>query len=133
LLLNPEIDEVEKHFYFLPNGEIKHLTKEGEETLNVCQLNRIELSKARQEITDEIIRKIIDIFVNYSQQSHYDMLTQLWRDKITYNQATEYSRFRYFIAHFFNYFIVDKLVEIGLTEYAIIVEQHFNEFKTTSK
>ncbi len=33
LLLNPEIDKIEEHLYFYPNGEIKHLTEKGKKLL----------------------------------------------------------------------------------------------------
>jgi hypothetical protein len=43
LLLNPEIDDVEKHFYFIPTGEIKELGDRGKATIDILKLNRDRL------------------------------------------------------------------------------------------
>ena len=39
LFLNPEIDEVEKHLIFLPNGEVRGLSDRGKITIEICNLN----------------------------------------------------------------------------------------------
>jgi len=41
----------------------------------------------------------------------------------------EYSRFRYFICEFFDYFITDKIEELGLQEIAKIIEEEYIEYK----
>ncbi len=66
LLLNPEIDEVEKHLYFLPNGEISHLTEEGEKSIEVYDLNRSSLIYERKKIIDDLIGELLDILITYS-------------------------------------------------------------------
>jgi len=40
LILNPEIDKPEEHFYFKRNGKIKSISKRGKATIEICQLNR---------------------------------------------------------------------------------------------
>lgn len=58
LLLNPEIDKAEDHFYFLPNGEIKSVTNRGKETIRICELDREDLCLARRKLADDIFKEI---------------------------------------------------------------------------
>ena len=51
LLLNPYFDKPEDHLVFLPNGYIYGLSDRGRETVEVCNLNRIELVEARCDAT----------------------------------------------------------------------------------
>ena len=43
MLLNPEIDKVEKLFYFLPNGEMKESGERAKATIEISKLNRKRL------------------------------------------------------------------------------------------
>lgn len=52
LLLNPEWDDVEQHFYFTPDGEIVGNTKQGKKTIEVYDLNRDKLIEERKNISD---------------------------------------------------------------------------------
>jgi uncharacterized protein (TIGR02646 family) len=121
LLLNPEIDDINKHFYFLPTGEIKHLTKEGEKTIEVYDLNRSSLIFERKKIVDEIIRELISIFVRYDEFSV--RLDEFFDVRLKSNKELEYSRFRFFINEFFNFFIIDKFEELGLIELSKILKK----------
>ncbi len=67
LLLNPEIDNPELHFVFCPNGEIKAVTERGQKTVEICQLNRLELVLARKEIVDNVIDKIRQLTNDFIQ------------------------------------------------------------------
>jgi len=126
LLLNPEIDNVEKHFYFSPTGEIKHLTDEGKTTISVYDLNRSSLIFERKKIIDDIFRDIVEIFTNddYSPTSYTDLLKKLWSEKVVFSVEDEYSRFRYFIRNYFDIFVIRKFEMLGLKE----CSNHLNTF-----
>ncbi len=127
LLLNPEIDKVEEHLYFSPTGEIKHLTKKGEKSIEVYDLNRNSLILERRSIIDDIIREIIDIFSNY--QEHNDLLEKFFLDKIEYTKDSEYSLFRFFIKKFFNSFVISDLMTLNFADISKILI----EYKTQKK
>jgi len=129
LLLNPEIDEVEKHLYFLPNGEVRHLTDEGEITIKVCDLNRSSLIYERKKIVDDLIRNLIETLLGDNYISLAKELKNYFTKNFGYSNELEYSRFRFFICEFFNYFITDKIEELGLKEIAKIIEEEYIEYK----
>jgi len=131
LLLNPEIDKVEEHFYFLPSGEIKPLTEKGVATIDICDLNRGSLIYERKKIADDIFRDVLDIFSNkiYSPSSHNDMLKKLWKDKVVYKKENEYSRFRFFINNFFEIFVIKKIEFLGLNSVATKLTDFLKQYK----
>ena len=122
LLLNPEIDKVEDHLYFLPTGEIKYLTEKGEKSIEVYDLNRNSLIIERRSIIDDIICEIIDIFSNY--QEHKDLLRKFFLDKIEYTEASEYSLFRFFIKNFFNSFVISDLINLNFVDISKILIEY---------
>jgi len=119
LLLNPEIDNVGKHLFFLPTGEIKHLTEEGKKTIEVYDLNRSSLIYERKKIIDDFVRELISIFVRYNDFN--ERLEEFFDVRLKSYAKLEYSRFRFFICEFFDYFIIDRLVELGFIEYSKIL------------
>jgi uncharacterized protein (TIGR02646 family) len=115
LLLNPEIDEPELHFVFLPNGEIKALTERGQKTAEICQLNRLELVLARKEIIDSFIhkiRKLTDDFLQgvINEETLYYSLKYLFFD-ILKAQSPEnaYSQLGWFMFKKFEWFFLQPL------------------------
>ncbi len=131
LLLNPEIDKVEKHLYFFLTGEIKALTEEGEKTIEVCDLNRSSLIYERKKIIDDIFRNLIELLVDDNYISLPKEIDKFLNKNLKYSVDLEYSRFRFFISEFFNYFIIDRLEELGFIEYAKILDnQYKKKFKT---
>lgn len=125
LLLHPEIDKVEEHLFFLPNGEIKGLTPKGKKSIEVYGLNRNTLILERYKIILKITTKIIEIFAEYPE-SIYDMLKNLYKEQFA---EKEYSRFRYFIFQFHEIFIIEKLNALELETYAKYLELFFKENK----
>jgi hypothetical protein len=60
LLLNPYfLDDPAKHFGFLETGYIYGKTEEGRETLEVCNLNRIELIERRTKQSENVKTRLI--------------------------------------------------------------------------
>lgn len=115
LLLNPEIDEVEKHFIFLPNGEIEALTTQGTITIEVCDLNRKDLVLKRLSIVNyyldkiqAIIRDLLvkEINIDTFKYNLKDILTEILSLQ---KKRNEYSRFGYFMFVMFNAFFLERL------------------------
>jgi uncharacterized protein (TIGR02646 family) len=125
LLLNPEIDEVEKDFVFLPDGHIKALTKKGKETIKVCNLDRKDLvlkrlsilnnyfDKIQAYLRDLLAQKISNEAFQYSLRNILSEILSLQDNK------KEYSRFGYFMFVKFNLFFTARL---GAKEQPIVKE-----------
>ena len=58
LLLHPELDDVEGHFIFTPDGQISSNTKEGLKSIICYDLNRYDLILSRKKIIDEYLIEI---------------------------------------------------------------------------
>ena len=123
LLLNPEIDKVEEHLYFLPTGEIAGLTEKGKKSIEIYDLNRSSLIFERRKIIDYIIYEIIDMFLNYQQYN--DLLKQFFNNKIAYTEKSEYSLFRFFIKHFFKLFVITEIENLKLTDISKILTYEY--------
>lgn len=68
LILNPELEKnPERHFRFNPNGEIVGCTEEGEETIQICDLNRKDLRRERIEISQGFVDEIQSAFDDYGK------------------------------------------------------------------
>lgn len=112
LLLNPELDNVEEHFIFLPNGTIYSETPEGKMSIEVYGLNRSTLIIARKKVIDDLILELLDAI---SQEDDYKVLIKrFFRVNMKYNNKSEYALLRYYIDNFFDAFILEpfkKLVQ----------------------
>lgn len=114
VLLNPEIDKVEKHFYFLPNGEIKGVDKRGEVTIDILKLNRPRLLFRRRKIWDDYAADLKDILKDFrtGKSNETTFKTEIKRvfKKILFHKSPdkEYSRFGYFIFYKFEIFAANK-------------------------
>jgi uncharacterized protein (TIGR02646 family) len=60
LLMNPCLDDPADHMYFLEDGMLYHKTVEGEETIEVCDLNRPALVKERLDWAKRVVRQRIN-------------------------------------------------------------------------
>jgi len=131
LLLNPEIDEPESHFIFLPNGEIKSLTEKGEKTRKICDLNRSDLVIARKTIVDNFrnkMRRIADDFIQgiiNKNTLHYSL--KLLFSDILRAQSLEktYSQLGWFMFKKFELFFLKTLG----TKQEKVIENAFQLFK----
>ncbi|MEQ1675658.1 MAG: AAA family ATPase [Chitinophagaceae bacterium] len=59
LLIDPCNDRPEKHLNFLPNGKVMSITKKGETTLELLNLNRSFLVSRRKEILDHLESELL--------------------------------------------------------------------------
>ncbi len=130
LLLNPEIDEVEKHFVFLPSGQIKALTLKGEVTIEVCNLNRKDLVLKRLSILNRYIDRIQTILKDLLIHNitatifRYSLKNILSEIVSLQNTKNEYSRFGYFMFVKFELFFVARFE----TKQQKIIKQAFSLF-----
>ena len=73
LLIHPQIDKPEKHFVFLPDGNIKAITEKGEQTNIICQLFREDLIFRRHKAIQEIIDRINEEISLFITKEHNEM------------------------------------------------------------
>jgi len=114
MLLNPEIDKPEEHFYFKRNGKIKSISKRGKATIEICQLNREDLHIARRKLvrgfSDDIRTEVADHlsgaidFQNFNRNLN-NILTKIYKRAEPEN---DYSRFGYFMFVKFKHFFLKK-------------------------
>jgi uncharacterized protein (TIGR02646 family) len=115
VLLNPEIDNVEKHFYFQPNGEIKAIDKRGEKTIEILDLNRFQLKFQRRKILDDNLSELRNILEDFGhkiinvKQCRYAVKQIFERIKSLQNSNKQYSRFGYFLYNEFDVFFANQL------------------------
>ncbi len=131
LLLNPEVDRVEKYLFFLPTGEVRGFENRGKRTIEICNLERDSLIIARKKIVDDILRRIrgdIDSFIQkkISDETFTYSLEKIFSDILLgMGMEREYSRVYYFIFAKFNIFILKKLGE----KQRELVGKRFDKFK----
>jgi hypothetical protein len=114
-LLNPEIDEVEEHFYFLPIGEIRELGDRGKATIDILKLNRVRLVLGRKKLLDDNLNEIENVLNDFIsktiniEQCQYAIKQVFVRIILLQNPEMQYSRFGFFMFHKFQIFIANKL------------------------
>jgi uncharacterized protein (TIGR02646 family) len=114
VLLNPEIDKVEKHFYFLPTGEIKGIDERGKVTIDTLKLNRTRLVLGRRKIWDDYVTDLQAILKDFitKKTNETTCRTEIKRifNKIILQKSPdkEYSRFGFFIFYKFEVFVANK-------------------------
>ena len=77
LLLDPAIDDPEKHFTFESDGKVAALTPEGEATLATLELNRPDLVRSRKDVGNHA-RQLLDI----ASVGGYSRWPHEWRDQL---------------------------------------------------
>jgi len=115
ILLNPELDNVEDHFVFNPNGEIIGLHERGIETINKLKLNRKRLVFWRKKVLDDLVSEIRDIFEDVlankctAEECKYAIKRVFVKITLLQSPTKPYSRFGYFVFKKFNLFIISQL------------------------
>lgn len=130
MLLNPEVDTVEDHIFFKPDGRVGHLTDRGEVTIGLCDLNREDLILARRKIVDKYYNQFVRVFagyrngnldwqgLNFSLESIFLEVLQ----EMGFN--CNYSRLGWFMVHHFEVFFTRKLP----AEEALVLRNRYNFF-----
>ncbi len=115
VLLNPEIDVVENHFYFTPNGEIVGRDERGKETINKLKLNRKRLVFWRKKLLDDYlkaIKNILEDFLTHQidiEQCRYAIKLEFAKITLQQNPDKTYSRFGFFMFNKFEFFFANQL------------------------
>lgn len=115
ILLNPEIDIVENHFYFTPDGKIAGLDERGKITIEKLKLNRKRLVFWRKKLLDDYLKALKNILEDFlAKQIDIDQCRYAIRlefEKITLQQNPEkqYSRFGFFMFNKFEFFFANQL------------------------
>lgn len=121
LLLHPELDDVELHFSFKPDGSIYSITDEGNASIACYGLQRADLVYARKSLNDEVLRVIKRALVDYETDLLNDsvlaekQLFRVLRNEFTrmltnYKENREYSLFWFTMFDRFTEFIVEQLL-----------------------
>jgi uncharacterized protein (TIGR02646 family) len=115
LLLNPEIDKVEEHFYFLPTGKIVGKDQRGEKTIEILKLNRKRLIFWRKKLLDDYLKELKSILEDRltgqidNDKCRYAIKQVLKRVTLQQNPEMQYSRFGYFMFTKFEIFFAEQL------------------------
>ena len=132
-MINPEFDKTpERHFSFTHDCQIKGRTDEGEETINICQLNRKDLIRERLEVRQSYVSAIkiaFDDFHNKHQDKSElkgELKATFKKLKLGTDKSFVFSLFHMFMYTYFDYFIGKKLPDT-IRPLAI---KYFNEYKS---
>lgn len=115
LLLNPETDEVEEHFVFLPDGTIKGFTDEGRKTVEIMKLNREDLVLARKKKVDDIFNAIRRDLISFLDKEidnaalQYSLFNIFYEIRENRYATCEYSRLHWFMWAKFDLFFTNRL------------------------
>ncbi len=132
LILNPETDQVENHFVFLPDGSIKGMTTEAQKTIEICALDRCALIIARKKIVDDFLNELeeilADLLLYQSKTTFCARIKRFFQKLEAQQQANQpYSRLGYFLFYKFNLFFINQL---SGDKQKTIVTKAFNAYKT---
>lgn len=114
VLLNPEIDVVENHFYFTPDGKIVGLDERGKITIEILQLNRNRLIFWRNKLINEYqisLKKVLDDFLSKQisiDQCRYSIKNIFENIEKLKNPENTYSRLGFFMFDKFNFFFANE-------------------------
>lgn len=135
LLLNPEIDEVEKHLVFKADGTVKPLTLKGKTSINLYHLYREPLNIERKKIVDkpliEIKRVLADFLEGNIDEKHFHYsLNIIYSKMVSRAEPTkQYSRMAFWTYMKFDVFIVRQLQFEGQRQ---IISNTFEKFRNNT-
>lgn len=115
VLLNPEIDAVENHLYFTPDGKIVGINERGKITIEILQLNRNRLIFWRNKLINDYriaIKNILDDFLTNQiniEQCRYAIKLVFTNITLQQNPDKQYSRLGFFMFNKFEFFFANHL------------------------
>jgi uncharacterized protein (TIGR02646 family) len=138
LLLNPELDNVENHFSFKPDGTIVSNTDEGKMSIKCYALQRDDLVLWRKTISDNLLRKIKEVLMDFEndvQQDSHLAKAHLFRFLkyefnnllLKYHKNYQYSLFCFTVFDRFNEFIIEF---ITIKEHKELLTEAYTLYKT---
>lgn len=138
LLLNPELDEVEKHFTFKPDGIIESDTEEGSKSIECYGLKRGDLIFFRKKIRDEYLSDIKHFLITYQYNYNnrvghakdilFNSLNDMFRKFLNaYKYQESFSLFNFYMFYQFENFFV---AEIKIKEYKDLLREAYDLYKS---
>jgi len=135
LLLHPEIDDPKKHLYYLPNGEIKALSKRGQTTMDICKLNREQLIIDRKEFLDNYFDRMEDELNDFAAKKTTNKefarcLINIFKGIFLLSNHTK--KFSYLGFYFFRYFprFILEYDRFGPKRKKLLVKAYYHFLKT---
>jgi len=137
-LLHPELDEVEKHFYFNADGTISSYTVEGAVSISCYDLQRDDLVFSRKKIKDEILEDIKEALKRYegnlttespivAKKLLFDFLEDKFRKLlISFKSNRPFSLFSFYMFDCFEEFFV---AEVKIPEHKDLLLEAYNSYK----
>lgn len=133
LLLNPELETIPaRHFSYHKNGKIIGRTSEGIETINICKLNRKDLTRERLKVKRDYIAGIKSALDDFATTRDQDglrgELKMIFKQlKLRCHSDEYFSLYHVYIYRYFDYFIGTGFNQ-SLRQ---IINRYFNDFKAT--
>jgi hypothetical protein len=115
VLINPEIDIVENHFYFTPDGKIVGIDDRGKETIDKLKLNRKRLVFWRKKLLDDYLKALKSILEDFLtnqidiDQCRYAIKLEFTKITLQQNPDKQYSRMGFFMFSKFGFFFANQL------------------------
>ena len=137
LLLNPELDEVEIHFSFEPDGTITSVTEEGKMSIKCYDLQRGDLVLWRKTINDNLLRKTKEALKDFEDEAVIDFtsaksfLFRFLRNEFRsllwdYKNSNQYSLYCLIVFEKYESFIIDL---IKIQEHKDLLREAYNLYK----
>lgn len=118
LLLNPELDEVEKYFYYMIDGRIQSDEIEGIISIKIYDLNREPLQFERKKVIDLYYDKLLEYIDDYLEDKNEvrfrQKITGKILEKVIEKDAKEdkfHGLKNYMILNFENIFLRNEILE----------------------
>ncbi len=125
IIINPEIDTAENHFYFNKGGLIYGHTNRGRKTVDILDLNRASLIKERKKLYDFFFEGLKNNIIKEKRDKNYYKNLK----EATFEQK-EFSLFGHQICYQFAKLTLDEVIEyISINRYMIFDEEHDYMFK----
>lgn len=137
LLLNPELDEVEIHFTFNPDGTIYGTTDEGKISIKYYDLKRDDLVYSRKKINDNLLRVVKEALKDFeidilsgsinAKAKLFGILKIEFRKLLwSYHENEQYSLFCFNIFEKFDKFILDF---INSQDHKYLIKEAYDLYK----
>ncbi len=114
-LINPEIQNPQNYFTFLPSGKLKGKGQvESDTTIEIFKLNRHNLRIARKKIRDDLLKDLTRTLTDFRigdispDTAHYQITRELEKLLAIYTENGQYSMYVYTMLIHFNYFIARR-------------------------
>ncbi len=123
LLIHPEIDTAENHFYFEKNGTIQGFTERGRKTISTLDLYNPDLTKRRLHIYETFFSKLKEKIV--SRTKNIPKHTELYSEILEAAQPTsEFSLLGIQICYKFEFFLYNEVfTDIEKNQFTIFADQ----------